>query len=247
MRLMGSLRIAMWSGPRNISTAMMRAWENRSDTVVWDEPFYGDYLRETGFDHPMRDDILETCETNWREVVARLTGPVPDGKSVFFQKHMTHHMLPHIDRTWMADVKNCFLIRDPKQVIASYAIKRDFMTFEDIGFDLQAELFDDVCQITGNPPPVLDASDVLTNPEGILRRLCAELGIKFSEQMLSWPAGRRESDGVWARHWYAKVEESSGFATYVENDIQLPDQHLALAERAEVAYQALYKHRLRAN
>jgi len=241
---MKPLRIAMWSGPRNISTAMMRAWENRPDTSVWDEPLYGHFLARTGIDHPLRKEILETCETDWRKVIADLTGPIPGGKPIQFQKHMTQHMLEHIDRGWMADVTNCFLIRHPDQVIASYALKRDQVTAADLGFDRQAEIFEQVCQSTGAIPPVLDARDVLTNPEGMLSKLCSVLGIKFSPSMLAWRTGLRDSDGVWARHWYQAVEQSTGFAPYREKEISLSDEHQTIAEAAKSFYARLYKHRL---
>jgi len=244
MYLMGALRIAMWSGPRNISTAMMRAWENRPDTSVWDEPLYGHFLAHTGMDHPMRREILETCETDWRKTVQDLTGPIPGAKAIQFQKHMTQHMLEHIDRGWMAAVTNCFLIRKPEQVIASYAAKRDQLTAADLGFDRQAELFEYVCQKTGSVPPVLDARDVLTDPEGLLSKFCSVLDVEFSPTMLSWRTGMRDSDGVWARHWYHAVEQSTGFAPYRENEIELSDEHRAIAEAAQTSYAKLYRHRL---
>ena len=244
MRMMKPLRIAMWSGPRNISTAMMRAWENRPDTTVWDEPLYGHYLSHTGINHPMRSEILATSETDWQKIVRGLSGPIPGGKAIQFQKHMTLHMLDHIDRGWMAEVKNCFLIRNPSQVIASYAQKRDQVVATDLGYDKQAELFEHVCQSTGSIPPVLDSRDVLTDPKGILSKLCSMLGIEFSPSMLSWKPGLRESDGIWAQHWYQSVEQSTGFAPYHEKEIALSDEHLAIAEAAEEPYATLHRHRL---
>ena len=166
------VRIAMWSGPRNISTAMMRSWGNRPDTFVCDEPFYAFYLQETGRAHPGREEVIAHGETDWRKVIARLTGPVPDGRRIYFQKQMTHHLLPGMDRTWLAEVTNCFLIRDPAEVIVSYIKKNNDPTLEDIGFAQQAEIFDWVCAATGSVPPVIDARDVLENPDAILRLLC---------------------------------------------------------------------------
>ncbi|HZE14107.1 MAG TPA: hypothetical protein VE086_10135, partial [Chthoniobacterales bacterium] len=198
----GPVRIAMWSGPRNISTAMMRAWGNRRDTFVVDEPFYAYYLRATGREHPGRDEVIAHGEIDCEKVIAQLTGPVPNGHLIFYQKQMTHHLLPEIERAWLADVTNCFLIRDPAEVIASYIKKNNDPTLEDIGFIQQAEIFDWVCEHQDRIPPVVDAHDVLENPEEILRLLCEAVGVEFTEAMLSWPLGLRETDGVWAKHWY---------------------------------------------
>ncbi len=208
------LRIAMWSGPRNISTAMMRAFENREDTAVVDEPFYAHYLVETGVEHPGRDDVIATQETDDARVVAMLTGPVPGGKPIWYQKHMTQHMLPEMTLDWLDQVTNCFLIREPTAVVASFTIQRSDAEPWELGFEQQARLFDHVCDRLGHAPPVLDAVDVLKDPRVALAALCAQLGIPFSERMLRWPAGRRASDGAWAPHWYAAVERSTGFAPY---------------------------------
>jgi len=205
------LRIAMWSGPRNISTAMMRAFENRPDTAVEDEPFYAAYLALTGLDHPMRDDVLKSQPVDWRVVVAGLLCPAPDNAPIFYQKHMTHHMLPEIGTDWLAACCNVFLIRRPDDVVASYSAKRADVALVDIGVVRQAELFDREAQRLGRAPPVIDASDVLAAPGPMLKALCEAVGIPFSERMLSWPSGRRASDGVWAPAWYDQVEKSTGF------------------------------------
>ena len=238
------VRIAMWSGPRNISTAMMRAFENRADTAVWDEPFYAAYLAMTGIDHPMREEVIAAGPADWREVVARLVGPVPDGVRVFYHKHMTHHMIPAIDRTWIDRVTSCFLIRAPEQVLASYAKKREQVTLADIGFVAQAEIFDRVADRLGTAPPVIDAEDVLRDPRGTLSGLCAACAIPFDEAMLAWPAGRRASDGVWAAHWYATVERSTGFAPYRPREVTLAPRLAAIAEEAREYYERLRPYRL---
>jgi hypothetical protein len=243
-----AIRIAMWSGPRNISTAMMRAFENRSDTAVIDEPFYTVYLAATGADHPMRAEVLAAQPTDWRTVVAQLTGPVPGWRRVFYQKHMTHHMLPEIDRAWTGRVRNAFLIRAPEDVLLSYTEVRGAATLEDIGVPQQRELFEREADRLGQAPPVIDAHDVLQEPRGVLTALCSALGIAFSERMLSWPAGRRESDGVWAPAWYAAVERSTGFAPPRERARleDLPDTLKPVAEAARPAYERLAAHRLHA-
>ena len=206
-----SVRIAMWSGPRNISTAMMRSFENRSDTVVVDEPFYAAFLAETGADHPMRDEVLASQPTRWRDVANALSGPTPTGAAVWYQKHMTHHMLPDFGLDWANGCRNAFLIRAPEAVLASYTLKRENVTLADIGVERQRELFERECDRLGAAPPVIDSADVLADPRAILGKLCAAIGIEFSDRMLNWPAGKRESDGVWAPVWYEAVERSTEF------------------------------------
>jgi hypothetical protein len=240
------IRIAMWSGPRNISTAMMRAWENRNDTFVWDEPLYAYYLQRSGLDHPAAAEIIAAGQTDWRAVVERCIGAVPDGKSVFFQKHMTHHVLKEMSRDWLAQLTNCFLIRDPREVIASYARVRAHVTLDDIGVTQQADLFDDVCRSSAQQPVVVDARDILERPEAIMPALCEALGVSFSPRMMQWPAGLRDSDGVWAPHWYASVERSTGFAPFVHKSHRLPAELAPLAEQCMDAYQRLREIRLRA-
>ena len=240
------VRIAMWSGPRNISTAMMRAFENRPDTAVIDEPFYAAYLAETGIDHPLREESLAAQPTDWREVVETVLGPVPGGKPVFYQKHMTHHMLPSFGRDWMARCRNAFLIRAPEDVLASYREKRREVTLDDIGFVQQRELFEREAERLGRAPPVIDAADVLRAPRAALSALCAALEIPFSERMLSWPPGRRATDGVWAPAWYDAVERSTGFArpkASVAFDT-LPDNLKPIAEAARPHYHRLAAHKL---
>jgi hypothetical protein len=202
----------MWSGPRNISTAMMRAFENRSDTAVVDEPFYAAYLEATGTDHPLRAETLAGHESDWRKVVDVLTGPVPGGRTIFYQKHMTHHMLPEFDLDWMEKCRNAFLIRAPEAVLASYTAKRSEFLPADIGFARQREIFEREADRLGKAPPVIDAEDVLSDPRRTLSALCEAVGIEFSEFMLRWPAGPRATDGAWAPAWYDAVERSTGFA-----------------------------------
>lgn len=243
------VRIATWSGPRSISTAMMRAWGNRPDTFVTDEPFYAFYLRATGKKHPGADEIIATGETDWRRVVAQLTGPIPESRHkgpshVFYQKQMTHHLLPEIDRKWLVDMTNCFLIRDPREVILSYIKKEGDPTLEDLGFVQQAEIFDWVRARSGSIPPVIDASDVLQNPERILRLLCTAVGIEFDESMLSWLPGLRETDGVWARYWYGEVAKSTSFQPYKPREGIVPDRVHELHEQCREYYERLYEYRL---
>jgi hypothetical protein len=238
------VRIAMWSGPRNISTAMMRAWGNRADTFVIDEPFYAYYLSTTGKKHPGADEVIASGETDWRRVIAQLTGPIPNGKRIFFQKQMAHHLLPEVSREWLGAVTNFFLIRDPREVIASYIKKREDPVLPDLGFMQQAEIFDFVRIRTSSIPPVLDAKDVLENPERMLRLLCEAVGVDFSESMLSWPPGLRETDGTWARHWYGEVAKTTSFQPYRPSEAKVPAHLQEIYERCCDCYERLHKHRL---
>jgi hypothetical protein len=238
------LRIAMWSGPRNISTAMMRSFENRGDCAVVDEPFYAHYLAQTRLDHPARDEIIAAGETDWRHVVGLLTGPVPDGKPVFYQKHMTHHMLSHIDHDWFDALTHVFLIRDPREVLASYLKTRPHATAQDIGVLQEAALYDEIVKRTGASPPVIDADEFLKAPEAHLRALCTLLQIPFTPRMLHWPAGPRASDGVWAPYWYDAVLKSTGFEPWRERDLNVPEGQRGVIDRCMSAYESLYARRI---
>ncbi len=234
----------MWSGPRNISTAMMRAWDARGDTAVWDEPLYAHYLKTTGLDHPGADEIIARHESDWRRVVERCLGPVPDGRPIFYQKHMAHHLTPDVDLDWIDGLTNCFLIRDPREMLVSLAKVIDDPDADATGLPQQVRLFERECDRLGEPPPVLDARDVLEDPAGRLRALCARIGVPFTAAMLAWPAGPRETDGVWAKHWYANVERSTGFAPYRPRD-EAPPEHLhAVLERCRALYDQLHQHRM---
>jgi Sulfotransferase domain len=228
----------MWSGPRNISTALLRSFGARPDTVVVDEPLYAHYLAVTAIDHPGRDAVLASQPTRWEEVAAALTGPLPGGIGVFYQKHMAHHLVPEIGRDWLGRLSNAFLIRDPEYVVASYAKVRGAPTLADLGYAQQVEIF----RAYGGP--VVDAADLLRDPPGVLGRLCAALGIAFDRAMLSWRPGRRPTDGVWARYWYAAVEASTGFAPYDPRPVRVPAHLRPLVAEARPYYAELAAHRL---
>lgn len=248
----GIARIAMWSGPRNISTAMMRAFENRPDTIVWDEPFYAAELAATGRDHPMREAVIRAGPTDPQAVVARLVGPVHDARkpaaTVFYQKHMTHHMLPTFPLGWIDRVASAFLIREPERVLASYTRTWAQVSLAEIGVPQQLAIFERVADRLGHAPPVVDSADILADPPGVLRALCAALSIPFSEAMLAWPAGRRASDGVWAPAWYAQVEQSTRFGAPDTSALPELEGELArIAAAARPAYERLRQHRIRPN
>jgi hypothetical protein len=233
------VRVAMWSGPRNISTAMMRSWDARADCVVVDEPLYAFYLDRTGSDHPGRDAVLRSQSTDWRAVVdALVTAPLPGGATVQYQKHMTHHLLPEVDRAELAGLRHAFLVREPGEVLRSYARVRSEPTLQDLGMAQQVEVYE---RFGG---PVVDARDVLTDPAGTLRSLCTALDLAYDPGMLSWAPGPRDTDGVWADHWYGAVRESTGFAPYRPPADPLPDRLLPLLDLARPYYDALAVHRL---
>ncbi|MDZ7789057.1 MAG: hypothetical protein U5L08_00900 [Xanthomonadales bacterium] len=239
-------RIAMWSGPRNISTAMMRAFENRPDCTVSDEPLYGAWLEMSGEPHPMREDVIAAMDSDWRSVVETLTGDIPDGKPVWYQKHMTHHILPEMmDADWLSKLTHVFLIRDPRHVVASYLGKRDTVSPEDIGVPQQQAIYDFIVGRLGKQPPIIDSGEFLTDPEGHLRALCERLDIEFRPEMLSWPPGPRDSDGVWAPHWYQKVWESTGFGPPSSGIPELTGRPMNVAAACLPLYQQLYGQRLR--
>ena len=234
----------MWSGPRNISTAMMRSWGNRTDTFVCDEPLYAHYLHATGRRHPGAGEVIAAGETDMKKVVAWLLGPVPQGRRVFYQKHMAHHLLPDVPRDWLRNVTNCFLIREPREVLTSLVKQVPDATLPDTGYPQQAEIFDLVQRWTGTTPAVVDARDVLNDPRRVLGRLCDALGLEFTDAMLSWEPGLRETDGVWAKYWYKEVETTTSFRPYKPKDERVPDSMREMLRTCEHHYERLYRHRI---
>lgn len=240
-------RIAMWSGPRNVSTALMRAWENRDDCQVWDEPFYAYYLQSTKLDHPGAAEVIATHEPDPIEVIRRLRAPLASDLKVHYQKHMAHHLLAGLDRDWFSDLEHGFLIRNPREMLVSLDAKLPAPRLEDTGFPQLVEIFDTVRRQRGTVPPVVDSRDILQRPASVLRALCQSFGVEFSEQMLAWPAGPRESDGVWAKHWYANVEKSTGFQPYQPKEGDLAPHLRGLHEECRPYYEHLYPFRLSAD
>jgi len=237
-----TIRIAMWSGPRNISTAMMRSFESRAECQVVDEPFYAAYLAATGLEHPMRAEVLASQPQDWGAVVDDLERL---GAPLVYEKHMTHHMVDGVDLGWTARRRNAFLIRDPAEVLASYSARRAEATLADIGIVRQRELFEREADRLGRAPPVVRGADVLADAPAMLATLCAALGIAFDPAMLSWPPGPRESDGVWAPAWYDAVVRSTGFEAPQRRAYPpLPADLARVTDAARPHYEALERHRL---
>jgi hypothetical protein len=232
------MRIAMWSGPRNLSTAMMYAFGNRADFAIWDEPFYAPYLAITGTDHPMSGQIIATHEIDPNKVAMRFTGEIPHQKPHLYMKHMPHHMIDGIPLDWAETCVNIHLIRHPAHVIASYGAKRETVTQHDIGFVAQATLFDKIGGL------VIDSADIRRDPSATLQKLCAAINLPFDPAMLSWPAGSRANDGIWASHWYDAVHKSTGFAGDEGPLPILSGRDLDLLDDALPIYEKLAAHKI---
>jgi hypothetical protein len=235
----------MWSGPRNISTALLRSWGSRLDTYVCDEPLYAHYLSATDVDHPGRDEVLERHDSDWRAVVRWLTGPIPQGRAIFYQKHMAHHLLPDMDSAWVGSLRNALLIRDPGEMLASLIRVTPHASIRDTGLPQQWDLFQELLDASGEAPPIVDARDVLADPAGMLAKLCERLGVPFTDAMLSWAPGPRPTDGVWAKHWYGAVERSTGFAPPRPKSVSLPPGMNELHARCLEYYDRLHAARIR--
>jgi sulfotransferase family protein len=240
-----SFRLAMWSGPRNISTAMMRSFGARSDSFVSDEPLYAAYLKATGLPHPLAEEIIATHQPDWRRMVHYLTGPTPNGATLWYQKHMAHHLLPEMDRGWLDQLTNAFLIREPRAMLMSLIDRLGEIGIQDTGLPQQVELFHYQAERTGETPVVIDSKEVLLDPEGVLRQLCERVGIDFNPAMLTWEAGARETDGCWGPHWYHGTNKSTGFAPYREKEVVVPSAYESIALECEALYAELHPHRIR--
>ena len=233
------LRLAVWSGPRTLSTAFLRSWGNRPDTAATDEPLYAHYLTATGYDHPGRADVLASQPADWRAVADVLTGPVPGGRAVWAQKHMAHHLTPDVGRGWLDALTPVFLVRDPARMLLSFDRVIPDPAPADTGLPQQAELFDRAAERAGVAPPVVDTDALLADPEGVLRALCARLGVPFLDAMLGWPPGPRAWDGAWAPHWYGSVERSTGFGPPRTDVPALPDRLRATHDAVRPLYERI--------
>lgn len=237
------LRINLWSGPRNVSTALMYSFAARSDTRVVDEPLYAHYLRVSRADHPGREEVLAAMETDGEKVVRELIlGPCD--RPVHFFKQMAHHLVD-LDRGFLDRTVNVLLIRDPADVVRSLRHQLPHPTLGDTGFAVQSELFDEL-RDRGQAPPVLESRELLSDPRAVLTELCGRLGLPFEESMLGWEAGGRPEDGIWAPHWYANVQRSTGFGPYVEKTEPVPAELEPLVAACRPHYERLFAAAIRA-
>ena len=234
----------MWSGPRSLSTALMRSFENRTDTAVIDEPFYAHFLKQTNLDHPGRNEIISTLDSNWDNIVLKITGPIPQNKSIWYQKHMAQHNLEGCDLNWIKTFHNCILIRDPKYVIPSYNKEYSLSDEKLLGYCQQLNLIRILEDEESITPPIFDATDILENPEQALKKICISVGICFSKKMLKWPKGKRKSDGIWSKYWYRNVENSSGFQPFQKKNIIIDKKLTPLYDKCLVSYNSMYEKRI---
>ena len=212
----------MWSGPRNISTALMRSFENRNDIMVIDEPFYAYYLKFSENKHPLYRKIINNYETNEIKIINKILKQNNKNK---FIKHMTHHINLNTNLNWIKNTKNFFLIRHPEKVINSYIKKNKLNNINDLGFIEQVKIFEYVKKFSKQKPIVINSSSLLKNPKNILSKLCNKLDLKFEPSMLKWPKGERNSDGIWSTVWYKSVINSSKFNKEKVNKINIPKKY----------------------
>ena len=237
---MGETRIAMWSGPRNISTALMRSFGNRPDTFVTDEPLYGHFLKKTGIQHPGREEIIQSQNTDWKKITGELCGTIPTNKSVWYQKHMVHHITGNMNFEWTKYLTNCFLIRHPRDVITSYKKKYTITSAAQLGYPQQKRLYDWMCLKRIKKPPIIEANDIVKDPKQVLCFLCSELNIEFYESMLSWEPGPRDTDGVWSKYWYENVNRSSGFMPLKTTSKEIPNELESIYSECLETYSYFY-------
>lgn len=231
-----TIRIAMWSGPRNISTAMMRSFGARADCAVSDEPFYGAFLKHSGEPHPMAAETIADMDCGWDSVLAAQSGPAPQGSPIWYQKHMPHHMIGNVDMFNMPNHLHAFLIRAPERVVASYRAKNELHVPEALGFAQVRSYFEREAVRIGKAPPVVDSDLILGNPAGVLAGLCTALGIAWDPAMLHWEKGPHQSDGIWGAHWYDKVNASTGFGAPPSDLPELSGQHRKTADACRADY-----------
>ena len=239
--------ITMWSGPRNVSTALMRSFENRSDCFVSDEPFYSYFLHRTGLEHPLRDEIIKSGLVDYKKIIKYITGTIPSSKKIWYQKHMAHHILPEVDMNWIKNMRNCLLVRHPSDVILSYIKKNEINSIQQLGYLQQVEIYEMLYQELGTYPVVIDTQDLLQEPKKMLIKVCENLRIKFDEKMLSWPSGSRETDGIWGKHWYKQVEASTSFNPYVKTNRIIPPKYQVIYDECMKQYNFLYQNRILVN
>ena len=233
------MKIACWSGPRNISTALMRSWSSRSDSFVSDEPFYACYLKEQQLKHPMYKEIIEHYPNKYEDVIRSLTSEIPNGKEHWYQKHMAHHLIDLNNIDWIEKFQNCILIRHPKDVINSYIKKNKLRKVEDLGYPQQYQIIQ-YLQDKGIVPIVIDSNILLNNPKNILSKWCDHINIKFDTSMLSWSRGSKSTDGIWWEHWYENVIDSTHFTHFKKKDIKIDQEFYPIYKESLEIYKKMY-------
>tara|TARA_B100000941_G_scaffold285597_1_gene257872 strand:+ start:1874 stop:2584 length:711 start_codon:yes stop_codon:yes gene_type:complete len=215
--------IACWSGPRNISTALMRSWSSRMDTFVSDEPFYAYYLKETKLEHPMHKEIIDKYSSNYNKIIKYLTGEIPGNKEIWYQKHMAHHILDLKSIDWISNFENCILLRHPKEVISSYTKKNRLNSVEELGYPQQYEIINFLKKINKSYI-VIDSKELLKDPKKSLSNWCRKTNIEFDKSMLKWRKGNHVNDGIWWESWYNKVIETTEFRQFEKKDINIENK-----------------------
>ena len=234
----------MWSGPRNISTALMRAFENRNDTYVWDEPFYAYYLFKTNINHPLKKEIIKKYDINEKIIIKKILQNPPKNKDVFYQKHMTHHILEETNIDWIKQGINCFLLRKPSKVISSYIKKQKLLNSEEIGFPKQLKIFN-MLHSANKKIIVINADNLLKSPKETLVKLCNLIDIPYSDKMIKWKKGHRDTDGLWSKVWYNSVINSTSFKKNIKkNNIFIPKEYKKILDECNEIYYYINKFKI---
>ena len=235
--------IACWSGPRNISTALMRSWSSRKDTFVTDEPFYAYYLNETKIRHPMHREIINNYSSDYNQIVNYLINKIPEGKKIWYQKHMAHHILDLSDIEWITNCENCILLRHPKEVISSYISKNNLNSVEELGYPQQYEIIN-FLKKKNKSYTIIDSSKLLSNPEKVLLSWCKKINIQYDKSMLKWKKGVHVNDGIWWKCWYDNVIQTTGFQKYIKKDITIEKEYDSIYNESMKYYSYLKEEQL---
>tara|TARA_Y100000768_G_scaffold122575_1_gene90667 strand:+ start:12443 stop:13153 length:711 start_codon:yes stop_codon:yes gene_type:complete len=230
--------VSCWSGPRNISTALMRSWSSRKDTFVTDEPFYAYYLKKTNLKHPLYKEIINKYPSNYDEVVNYLINKIPNDKKIWYQKHMAHHIFDFNNIEWLNNCENCILLRHPKEVISSYSKKNKLNSVEELGYPQQYEIIKYLKKINKSYV-IIDSSALLKNPEKVLSNWCMKINIKFDKSMLTWEKGNYVSDGIWWKSWYDNVIKTTGFKEYEQKNVNIENKYNSIYNESMKYYNYL--------